>query len=200
MEEYRICAKVLFGPDMGFLYDSEEVMLGRCPVCGNKVEDIPNLSAKIKRRKGNFFNTYDGFTLVSQRFKDFCKKRAYPDLEFEEMTRMKGLYYFLPQREFELKSKTLQWYGRFHFECCGAYDELVTEKKYSLQKADNFILPSDDFIYRSNFRFGYSYRKGYLIIVGLQTMKALEDEGMGKLWFTQDVYECIPPSSLTNSD
>ena len=200
MEEYRICAKGLSGRDMPSLYDSEEVMLGICPECGNKIEDIPNLSAKIKRRRGNLFCTYDGFHLVSQRFKDFCEKRGYPDLEFKEMTRMKGLYYFLPQREFELKSKTLRWSGRFHFECCGAYDELVTEKKYSLQRADNFTLPSDDFIYRSNFRFSSSYRKGYLIIVGLQTMKALEDEGMGKLWFTQDVYECIPPSSLTNSD
>ena len=200
MEEYRICAKGLSGRDMPSLYDSKEVMLGICPECGNKIENIPNLSAKIKRRRGNLFCTYDGFHLVSQRFKDFCEKRGYPDLEFKEMTRMKGLYYFLPQREFELKSKTLRWSGRFHFECCGAYDELVTEKKYSLQRADNFTLPSDDFIYRSNFRFSSSYRKGYLIIVGLQTMKALEDEGMGKLWFTQDVYECIPPSSLTNSD
>ena len=74
MEEYRICAKVLDGPDMDFLYDSKEVMLGRCPICGNKVEDIPNLSSKIKRRRGNFFNTQDGFQLVSQQFKDFCEK------------------------------------------------------------------------------------------------------------------------------
>ena len=47
-----------------------------CPTCGRKIDtDYLNSAFRVKRRRMDFSETYDGYTIVSKRFKAFCEAR-----------------------------------------------------------------------------------------------------------------------------
>ena len=50
-------------------------------------------SYKIPMRKNDFYSSADGFLLVSERVKEFCKKNKYDGLEFIPLSQTK--YYWL---------------------------------------------------------------------------------------------------------
>ena len=177
-----IIAKILSGKDMDYMFLDQATRQGLCSVCHNLLEQIPDLNAKIKRKKGDFFVTYDGFTLVSQKFKDFCDERHYPNLTYKEMKNMPGLYYFMPNNVFRIDTSMLHLCN-FN-ECCNSFDSIVG----GVIKAIDFKVETNDFICRSNFFMGSRHRKGPCIIVGLETAKKMRDFGLKDVYF-HDVYQ-----------
>ena len=71
-------------------------------------------------------------------------------------------------------------------EYCGSYDEIICSG--SFYKSPDFILQTDDFILRSNHIFGSFERKDPFIIVGLKTMRKMQDHGIKGIYF-HNVYE-----------
>lgn len=184
----KVIAKQLWGKDMySFMYLDKEERPGLCPVCHNVVQLIPDVNVRLRRRKGNLFTTYDHFRIVTERFKQFCEERNYQNLSFVKLDKMKGYYFFEPNDIFRIdyeRSKVLFLKKR---DCCGQYDEMVGGLK-TLHKANDFHLESDDFIARTDLYWGSYERKDPLIIIGLETEKAMKEYGLGGLWF-HDVFE-----------
>jgi hypothetical protein len=65
----------------GPFYDWRFYLNGRvhpacCPKCGQKIDaEYVNPSFRVKKRRLDFGTTYDGYDIVSQRFKAFCTTR-----------------------------------------------------------------------------------------------------------------------------
>jgi len=179
-----IVAKCLFGEEnMDYMFPYQDERPGICPVCHNLIEQIPDLDAVIKRKKGDFFVTYDGFALVSQKFKDFCESRNYPHLTFQEMTNMKGLYYFMPNDVFQMDTSVVRFFN--YHECCNSFDSIIDN--YA-KKAPKYNITTNDFICRTNLFYGGQHCKYHPIIVGLDTAKQMNNYGLENITFS-NVYE-----------
>jgi len=179
----NIVAKVILGNDMDYMFSLQDKRPGICSVCHNLIEQIPDLDAVIKRKKGDFFVTYDGFALVSQKFKDFCESRNYPHLTFQEMTNMKGLYYFMPNEVFQIDTSVLHFMN--YNECCRSFDGVYGGL---IKIAPNFPIVSNDFICRSNIFFRDRQKKGPLYIIGIETVQHMCDYGLKDICF-DNVYQ-----------
>lgn len=177
-------AKTLHGSDeYGFMYDENSPNL--CPVCGNTLKQIPNINYKVKKKRGSLLTTYDGYEIVSEKFREFCLINKYPDLLFVPLMNSPGFYFFSSQRIYKIDAvrREVQFINKR--ECCGSYDEIIGASpayKYPL-----FEMDTDDFICRTQYLFGTKDRKGPVFVVGLQTVVKMKEFGLKDLYF-RDVY------------
>lgn len=108
-------AKILGYYDMDHMYPNKFDNPGLCPVCHNTIEQIPDVMYKVCKKKGDVFCTYDGFTIVTEKFKQFCEDRKYPHLIFTPLVKSPGYYFFLPQDIYKLdyeRHANIQMYQR----------------------------------------------------------------------------------------
>lgn len=179
----KTVAKILFGDDAEYMYD--KTFPGLCPICHNRLEDIPFMSYKVRKGKGDFFYTYDCFCIVTEKFKQFCVENKYPDLTFIPITASPGFYYFRPNGIFKMDEEHSNICFNNKRECCGSYDKITFSNCY---KSPDTILHTDDFILQSNYIFGLLMIKSPLVIIGLETMKKMIEHGIKGVFF-EDVYE-----------
>ena len=64
-------AKIICGPDADDMYNfyKGEKDPGLCEKCKTRLKMIPNLNYQVRIKGRDFQNTYDGYYIVSERFK-----------------------------------------------------------------------------------------------------------------------------------
>ena len=176
----KIVAKVLFGSDADYMYEYNSCP-GTCPVCGNRLSDIPNPLFRLRKKKGDVFGTYDLYQIVSSKFKMFCEEQGYPNLSFLELESSKGFYIFNPNEIYRLDyhRRKVQFLNKR--ECCGSYDEIIGAVPSYKEKG--WIFQENDFIRRSEYLFGSYREKTPLIIVGLETAAKMKQYGISGIYF-----------------
>lgn len=182
----NVIAKILSGHDAECMYDTRKETPGTCPICNNRLEDVINMSYKIRKKRWDMYDTYDCFCIVTETFKRFCEENYYPDLTFIQITASPGYYYFTAEGVFKMDDERCKVKFMNKRECCGSYDEIICSG--SFYKSPDFILQTDDFILRSNHIFGSFERKDPFIIVGIKTMRKMQDYGIKGIYF-HNVYE-----------
>ena len=180
----KIVAKVLFGSDADYMYEYNSCP-GTCPVCGNRLSDIPNPLFRLRKKKGDVFGTYDMYQIVSSKFKMFCEEQGYPNLSFLELESSKGFYIFNPNEIYRLDyhRRKVQFLNKR--ECCGSYDEIQGQIAY---KEKGWIFQDTDFIRRTEYSFGSYRSKCPMIIVGLETAAKMKQYGISGIYF-RNVFE-----------
>lgn len=177
-----VVAKILIGVDeKGYMYPDTTHRPDVCPVCRNRVKDVPNLDYRVKRKTCDFLVTYDHYFIVSRQFKDFCELNKYQNLEFTQLTYSKDFFIITVNNIFPLdyvRRKTKFINLR---ECCGNYDEIIGASPAF--KREDYSLMSDDFIFRTEYRFASYAFKNYNIIIGMQTMQKLEKAKLKGLYY-----------------
>lgn len=179
--EGKMVAKILGYYDMDHMYPNKFDNPGLCPVCHNTIEQIPDVMYKVCKKKGDVFCTYDGFTIVTEKFKQFCEDRKYPHLIFTPLVKSPGYYFFLPQDIYKLDYERRQVKFIDKRDCCGCYDEVIGATPG--YKARGFSMPTDDFICRAEYLFASYGSKGPLIIVGLETAAEMKKNGLKGISF-----------------
>ena len=91
-----VVAKTISVPDIEYMYDNEN-RPGTCPVCHNTLEKIPDIHYKVAKKKADILLTYDGYYIVTEKFKAFCKENKYSNVCFTKLTDSTGYYFFMPQ-------------------------------------------------------------------------------------------------------
>lgn len=182
----KVIAKYVHCNDAEYMYHCKEEQPGCCPVCYCKLQEVPNLAYRMGRRRNDMYCTYDGYFLVSNHFKRFCEERGYPNLVFIKLPKTHGFYFFTCKEEtFPLDEQWL-WHSVDKQSCCGVYYEMGGP--FTIKRKD-IVLHSDDFIAKSPMLASGNH-KSPCIIIGLSTMKAMQDYGLKGLYF-HDVYELM---------
>ena len=155
-------------------------MPGVCPYCHSKFKSVPDLDYRLRKRKLDAYYTYDGFLIVSEKFKSFCEINKYGNLEFKKLNH-NGFYFFEPHSFF----KTNIFWNPFNIlgywcDKCKNYSQVSG----GVLKDETFILESDDFIMRTDTFRGSFESKSLDIIVGLKTMEKMKEFGLKGLVFT----------------
>lgn len=170
-------AKIICGPDADDMYNFHkgEKDPGLCEKCKTRLEMIPNSNYRVRIKGRDFQNTYDGYCIVSERFKSFCEQNNYPNLEFTQ-TKTKGYYTFLPQKIYQTSSDIGITYSHLN-ECCNLYSHVyVSHRLYVRDK--NFIQVGDDFITRTEILYGDRSYKQYMIVIGNKTYVKMKEFGL----------------------
>ena len=170
-----VVAKIIFMPDIEYMYDNEN-RPGTCPICHNTLEKIPDVHYKVAKKRADILCTYDGFYIVTEKFKEFCNENKYPNITFIALADSIGYYFFMPHDIYELDyiHRKVQFLNKR--VCCGSYDEIIGASP--AYKLSSFSTESDDFINRSEYYFGTKGCKAPLIIIGLKTQQKVKAFGL----------------------
>lgn len=157
-----------------------------CPVCHAPLSHEINPNFIASRRQTPIRSTYDGYCIVTEKFKQFCTENNYPNLVFKELPKSPGYYCFSPQDVFPLDPIRREVEIFPPCPSCGEYEGVYGATP--AYKAEYFSLPSNDFIYRSDLEFGDKGKRSPLIIIGLETEIKMKKYGLKSIYF-DDVYE-----------
>jgi hypothetical protein len=124
-----------------------------------------NPEFRLVRKSYDISSTFDCFTIVSSRFRDFCVSQGYSGVSFYPIPNYSGKFYFDVHQmvafdAIRRKTRFLELNNE-----CKEYNEVVGANPVCL--LDN--KPLSDGFFRTDIEFGRSYAKSPLILVGVET-------------------------------
>lgn len=170
-------AKIISGPDADEMYSylKNEKDPGLCKKCNTRLEMIPNPNYRVRIKGRDIQFTYDGFCIISERFKNFCELNDYPDLEFIPV-KTKEFYVLLPQGVYKMSHDLgIQYYTKN--ACCNTFREVGCYNRLFVRDR-NFVQENNDFIKRTSILYGSRSRKHYHIIIGIDTFHKMKEFGL----------------------
>jgi hypothetical protein len=133
----------------------------------------------LKKCADDISHTYDGQTIVSKAFKEFCEKNEYRWIKFGEFENDPNHFHLILRRV--VKFDAVRRKTRFEHLCphCGNYESIVGVKPAYLLVNE----PLGDGFYRSDLLFASGNEKHPLTFVGIQTRAKLKLSGLKGLEF-----------------
>jgi len=182
-----ILGYVIIDPDNGENM-FENALQNKCANYSNIYDlNCINPSYQFRKKQYNISSTYEGFKIVSEKFKRFCEKEKYEGLEFVKLPKSDGFYWFKIHNiiEYDTDARKTQFIN-FNKECNG-YEEIIGATPVCL-KVKTVL---NDSFYRTDICFGSFADKSPLEIVGEMTMKKLRAAGFNDIFFEEilDEYE-----------
>ena len=175
-----IVAKCIKGEDSGyFAYKHMEDRPDCCPICHNTIFPTPPTDFVFRKRTGDYWCTYDGFYIVSEKFKQFCELHKYPNLTFTPIRKSSGYYFFMTNEIIKMDYERSGTRFLNKRDCCGNYDQVVVIPDVV---AKDETVHVKDFIARAEFIGGYRYRKSPFIYVGNKTFKMMKEYGLTQIY------------------
>ena len=142
----------------------------KCNVCGYRTDyRYTNQNFTLKRKTLDYSSTYDGVTIVSLKFKEFCLRYGYANLEFVPLKKVPNFY------QFYIKGNVIEFEAHRKENFCSSCEQYESIIGPSV-KLENFNQPLNDGFYQSDLWFASGNEKSPITIVGPQTMKNLELE------------------------
>jgi hypothetical protein len=100
--------------------------LNLCPKCGYRTDfEYINSDFKVKRRTNDISYTYDGYCIVSLKFKEACVRYRFKSLLFVLLPGDNEYFHFIPSCVVEFDSEKRK--TRFENKCqiCGNYESIT---------------------------------------------------------------------------
>jgi len=126
---------------------------------------------KIKKANFDFSNTYDGATIVSEKFKKFCKENNLKGLEFYPLISNKKLFLFKSSNIVAFDSERRKTKFVDYNKECSEFNEVAGANPVCLIQANEIRSG----IFRTDIEFSGGYAKHPLIIVGTETYTKMQE-------------------------
>ena len=165
-----------------YMYEPTDVALTKCLHCGYRLDFFitnPNYTLKKTSKslhigkavsgQADLSATYDGQTIVSRQFRDFCLQQGYKGMQFVDFPKDPEYFHLIVMPE--VAFDPVRRGTRFEDFCsvCGNYGSVIGANPAYLQVVE----PLKDGFYRSDILFGSADNKNPLIIVGIDTKSKL---------------------------
>lgn len=163
-----VIAKILGGYDNNsYMYINNRPYC--CENCGYPIKREVNQNFELKKKQMDVSYTYDGYLIVSYRFKSFCKENNFQNIVFNSIESQPD-FFFLES----IKVIPLDYLRRnvqFIDLCstCNQFAEVIGATPSYLGDYD-FKIHENNF-YKSEFNFGSYSHKAPLIIVSIDIAK-----------------------------
>ena len=142
-----------------------------CGTCGRKTDPMfIRPTYRVKRRGRDIGATYDGYDVVSRRFRDFCEERDFPGMEFVPLPADDE--FFVLRLSLVLPFDAERRGTRFEKPCpnCGAFYDVLGVTPPFLRGVTE---PITDGFYRTDLEFGSGHIQGPLLVTGTETYAEL---------------------------
>jgi hypothetical protein len=150
-----------------------------CPTCGRKTDpEYVNPEFKAKRRTWDISATYDGYCLVSNRFREFCQTQGWEGMTFSSLPADKDFFVLRLANVLPFDAKRRK--TRFEDPCptCGGFYNVIGATPVFLCGVTE---PIHEGFFRSDLEFASGPEQHPLILVGVDTAEKLRDEKFRKL-------------------
>jgi hypothetical protein len=146
----------------------------RCIVCGCKLhEPFVNKDFKLKKKAFDISSTYDGFKIVSEKFKTIILELGIAEVRFEILPQLEGFYIFSANHILEFDSARRHTKFEDYCETCMRYKSIAGATPAFLKDIKE---PIDYGIFRTDILFGGCNEKHPLLIFGINTYKHLKKQ------------------------
>lgn len=149
-----------------------------CPTCGRKTDsEYVNPKFKTKRRTWDVGATYDGYDIVSKRFREFCRKHRWKGMAFFPLPADKDFFVLRLSNVLMFDSKRCG--TRLEDRCpkCGEYYNVIGANPVCLRGVTE---PIKEGFFRSDLEFGSGPEQHPLILVGIGTAEKLRKQKFRK--------------------
>jgi hypothetical protein len=149
-----------------------------CPTCGRKTDpSYVNPKFKAKRRTWDIGATYDGYTIVSKRFREFCRKHGCQGMTFVPLPADKDFFVLRLSKVLPFDSERRK--TRFEDCCpaCGAFYNVIGADPVYLR---GVTAPITEGFFRSDLEFASGPEQHPLILVGVGTAEKLRKQKFQK--------------------
>lgn len=150
--------------------------LPKCKKCGYRTDYRYTDKDFIQKRKSlDFSSTYDGIIIVSLKFKEFCIRNRYDNIEFIDLPKAPTFY------QFYINGNVLNYEARIKekfCEACKQFESVVgpTFKSLEMQLLENGF-------YQSDLWFGSGNEKSPIIIIAPEVKYKIERERFRNIFF-----------------
>lgn len=146
---------------------------GYCRVCSAKLKPSVNPTFRLNKKIYDVSYTYDGYFIVSQKFKKFCSRKELENVIFHDLYNEPGFFYLevLEKIEFDTEKRETLFTDRCPI--CKVYKEVTGATPVFLKNLNACI---EDGIFRTDILFGENYARHPLIIGGVTTAKEIKKE------------------------
>jgi len=143
-----------------------------CPNCGRKVEPTyVTPTFRVKHRSRDVTVTYDGYTLVSKRFRDHCLEAAYSGVLFLPLPADADFFVIGSDRVIAFDVERRRTRREKYCEVCHAFNTVAGATPVMLR---DVTAPLLDGFYRTDIEFGSAHEQHPLMLVGTLTGQALK--------------------------
>ncbi len=173
-----VVGKILEGQDnKNFMHN---VYPHCCHECNYPTKQEINDDFQIKCRNYDVSYTYDGYLIVSKKFKLYCENKNYNNIMFYRLPKETEFYCVAVNKALELdyKKREVKFINKCHI--CGRYAEVIGATPAFIK--DKNLLTNNDF-YKSSVDFGSFEGKSPLIILNNEMAQELLKQKFKGLYF-----------------
>lgn len=150
-----------------------------CATCGRKTDsEFVDPKYKAKRRRWDVGGTYDGYVVVSKRFREFCRKQRWKGMSFLPIPGDTDFFVLRLSNVLTFDSKRRK--TRFEDPCptCGEFYNVIGANPVYLCGVTQ---PIEEGFFRSDLEFASGPEQHPLILVGIGTADKLRKQKFQKL-------------------
>lgn len=152
----------------------------RCPKCGLLTDfNYSNPFYKLKKSTYDYSHPYDIGIIVSTKFKEFCVRENYSNIEFKELERSPGFFQFYAKRILKVDAQRSGTTFSKYCDVCKNYEEVIGSNPLYLQTNSKV----DEGFYRTDLIFGSRNGKNPIIIIDPSLQQKLKREKLKGLVF-----------------
>ena len=154
-----------------------------CPACGRKIDsEYVNPTFRVHHRRRDIVTTYDGYHLVSSRFRDFCiANNWHRDLRFLPLPADDKYFVLKPSTVLEFDSERRKTRFEQHCSVCNHYFSVIGANPIFLR---GVIEPITHGFFRTDLEFASGHEQHPLLILGTETANAIKSERFQKIHLT----------------
>jgi hypothetical protein len=155
-----------------------------CPCCGRKIDNnYINPNFELRKKRMDIGTTYDGYTIVSDRFREFIEAQKVSEIDFVSLPSQSKHYWLLPRKVLVVDQTRSQGL-RLMYPCqvCGANAGIFGTTGLRFVGINEEI---PEGIFRSDLEFGQAHAQHHLIIVSSQMVTAMKSQKFEGLSLTE---------------
>jgi len=147
-----------------------------CKKCGRKIDpDFIDPDFFLRKKNMDISSTYDGYTIVSKKFKDFCERQSevISGVEFIALPSQLDHYRLVIRNIIDVdKSRSIGIRFLYYCDLCHKYAGVFGTGKLRFKNIESPILKG---MYRTDIDFAQAHEQHPVIIVGLELANKIKD-------------------------
>ena len=146
-----------------------------CSKCGRKIDhEYIDPKFRLRKKSMDISSTYDGYTIVSEKFKNFCENHSINGIEFIVLPSQPKHYWLVVRDTLEVDTtKSLGIRFLYHCDLCKHYAGVFGTSSLRFKGVE---LPITHGIYRTDLEFAQAHQQSPVIIIGTEVRNEIKLE------------------------
>jgi hypothetical protein len=156
-----------------------------CPKCGRKTDpDYVDPEFKLRKKTMDVGSTYDGYTIVSGRFRSFVDSLEIQGVDFISLPKLPTHFWFRSNNILAVDTESSIGLRMMNYcDVCDNYAGIFGPSGLRLRNLQNIAIPSG--IHRTDLEFAQAHEQSPVFLIGVDLAKMMRKEKFKGLCLTK---------------